>query len=148
MAEGDLIYVPTASNGIGYKLGGSALAYKKAIPTTGDTLSWTSGDITLNGYPRFTSPITLDTLAGSITAWYWYARPNISNPDPGAFMRLQANMINASGTYEIQFIGYTNNQLALYTKSGGPAASYPSLPMIGTYTRITGNDYGTVAISA
>ena len=158
MGIGDMIYVPTKSDGWGFKNGGSAMAYKKASATYGDIMAWTAGDLTVTnqdleiagaGRLEFTSPTTLTTHVVDGSGWYYRAWGL-----GGQFFQfalrggwLQTTPSQGSGNSELRLINKVGTVTTRYQLTFTTPAS-PTKPAVGIYSHVSGLNLGTVTISA
>lgn len=158
MADDDLIYVPTAGNGLGYNASaGNALAYKwAAAPKFGQTVNWTAGDLykdgvnltlTNTGTKYFESPTLCNIQYGAArpSSAGYYANTIVG--DVYWFWRIQIQWDASNNYCDLRFIGYSLNS-ALYRKTGVARPVYPeSRAPLGTYFRVSGLNLGTVTVT-
>jgi len=161
MATGDLIYVPTASNGIGYVNAGTALAYKREPdPTYGTVVGWDGGDLwdrsaTLyvdGTEPEgsalvFTSTTECDVnqLDIATNEWYHYVLPIPGSPDYDSNSRMQCGW-NGASQAEVRI--YLNATLqSRYIMTGATIPTKWGGAQVGEYTYESGLDIGTVTVS-
>ena len=137
MAEGDLIY-ETGSSALAFKLGGNALAYKKAAsPLYGTTLNWTTAT---TSWTATSFPVTLlfSHIDGS-GYYHWKVWPDDA---PGGTTYVEAI---AAGTATTLYWYLAGSPFSQYSRNGawGPGGE----PVAGGYTRVSGAALGTVTIS-
>jgi len=161
MADGDLIYVPTASDGIGYKLGGSALAYKATAPVYGLTVAWTSGPIWekmgvlyLDGTEPsgslkvFESPMTCDDGIRYNYPFGWQRWKS----EIGGLTHQWGESVACGWDPDDSQVEMWWNQGSQskyqYNGGGDTPPSGTQGAWIGTYTWLSGFDLGTVTVSA
>jgi len=148
MGVGDPIY-KTSTGEPAYKSGDGRPAYKKVVSAVyGNVVNWTQngGLWSYEGHDVFQAPVALNYLIGT-SPWYWRRNNNISGPTwtphpPRIWAWWESNY------WRVKWTGQYGEEIAYYRLADTTVPTYPSYPLVGTYTRVSDWDFGTVTISA